>query len=228
MTQVNINDKFNYLRQLTQMVAMGTAPSLIITGEGGLGKTYTVTSTLNDHCFIEGEDYVHFKGYSTARGLYNALYDNNGKTLILDDFDSVLEDKVAINILKSALDSYDVRKITWSSMKAGDTYPSTFEFTGRIIFISNKSIDSIEQAIISRSLVVDLSMTADEKIERMEAIIGDILPNTDILHKIDALNYLKANKNKGELTLRSLIKLTNIITSFPDNWKNLANFMLNG
>ena len=225
---VHINDKFQYLRQLTQMVAMGTAPSLIITGEGGLGKTYTVTSTLNDHCFIEGEDYVHFKGYSTARGLYNTLYDNNGKTLILDDFDSVLEDKVAINILKSALDSYDVRKVTWGSMKAGDKYPNTFEFTGRIIFISNKSNKDIDQAIITRSLVVDLTMTADEKIDRMNSIIEDIMPNADICAKIDALTYLDNNKNTIELSLRSLIKLTNIITSFPKNWEKLANFMLKG
>ena len=222
----DINKRFEFLKNLTQMVAIGTTPSLIVTGEGGLGKTYTVMSTIKDLDAIEGEDYVHFKGYSTARGLYNSLYDNNGKILIFDDCDSVLEDKVALNILKSALDSYDTRTITWSSMRSGDSYPTSFDFTGQIIFISNKKKEDINQAILTRSLVVDLSMTADDKIERMETIINDILPDYDILNKIEALNFLKTKKDDIELSLRSLIKVTKVVSSFPDKWRDLATFMV--
>lgn len=224
----NINDKFEFLHDLTTMVATKETPSLIVTGEGGLGKTYTITTTLNEHCFIEGEDYVQIKGYSTAKGLYNSLYDNNGKVIILDDCDSVLDDKVALNILKSALDSYDTRKITWSSDKGNAKYPKSFDFTGSIIFISNKKQEDIDQAIITRSLIVDLTMTADEKIERMETVIADILPETDLLAKIDALNFLRENKNSVELSMRSLIKVTKVIISFPKKWKQLATFMVKG
>ena len=38
----NINQRFNFLQDLTSMVVRGTTPSLIVTGEGGLGKTHTV------------------------------------------------------------------------------------------------------------------------------------------------------------------------------------------
>jgi hypothetical protein len=208
------------------MVVTGQTPSLVITGEGGLGKTHTVNKTIED-LNLQPNEYITFKGYSTARGLYNTLFDNNGKLIIFDDCDSVLEDKIAINILKSALDSYETRKISWmAKMNKNDEYPNQFEFTGRIIFISNKDRSKIDNAILSRSLVVDVSMTPDEKIERMMFIISDILPEYDLTFKMDALNFLNDFKNECELTIRSLIKITKIRYSFPDNWINLAKYMI--
>lgn len=234
MNDFNINKRFDFLRQLTAMVATGITPSLIVTGEGGLGKTYTVMSTLkeisSESLFEDSsEDYTVVKGFSTARGLYNTLYDNNGKTIIFDDCDSVLDNKVSLNILKSALDSYDTRTITWSSMKSSkDEYPNSFDFTGNIIFISNKSSKDIDNAILTRSLVVDLSMTSTEKIERMSSIINDILPTYDILEKTKALSFLNKNKDDIELSIRSLIKVTKVISSYPNNWEDLATFMVKG
>jgi hypothetical protein len=226
MTQFDINTRFDFLSQLTSMVVSGQTPSLVITGEGGLGKTYTVNKTIED-LNLQPNEYISFKGYSTARGLYNTLFDNNGKLIIFDDCDSVLEDKIAINILKSALDSYETRKISWmAKMNKNDEYPNQFEFTGRIIFISNKNRSKIDTAILSRSLVVDVSMTPDEKIERMMYIISDILPEYDLSFKMDALNFLNDFKNECELTIRSLIKITKIRYSFPDNWMNLAQYMI--
>lgn len=226
MTQFDINTRFDFLTQLTSMVVTGQTPSLVITGEGGLGKTYTVNKTIED-LNLQPTEYISFKGYSTARGLYNTLFDNNGKLIIFDDCDSVLEDKIAINILKSALDSYETRKISWmAKMNKNDEYPNQFEFTGRIIFISNKDRSKIDNAILSRSLVVDVSMTPDEKIERMMYIISDILPEYDLTFKMDALNFLNDFKNECELTIRSLIKITKIRYSFPDNWINLAKYMI--
>jgi hypothetical protein len=228
MSDFNINKRFDFLKQLTTMVALGVTPSLIVTGEGGLGKTHTVQSTLND-LDCQPEDYTVFKGYSTPRGLYNSLYDNNGKILIFDDYDSVLENKVSLNILKSALDSYDKRTITWSSMKSSsDEYPNSFEFTGTIIFISNKSSKDIDGAILSRSIVVDLSMTAEDKISRMGSIINDIMPTYDIKQKMAALKFLDKNKDGIELSIRSLIKVTKVVATYPDNWEDLATFMVKG
>lgn len=39
MTQFNINQKFEFLGNLASMVMRRTTPSLIVVGEGGLGKT---------------------------------------------------------------------------------------------------------------------------------------------------------------------------------------------
>lgn len=223
----NINQRFKLLQNLTNMVIDGITPSLIVTGEGGIGKTHTVQKSINDKDMFNFE-YVFFKGYSTARGLYNTLYDNNGKLIIFDDCDSVLEDKVAVNILKSALDSYEKRTITWmAKMNKSDEYPPQFEFTGRIIFISNKKKESIDKAILSRSLTVDLTMNGDEKIERMRTIISSILPDYSLDVKMDALNFLAERKDSPAINLRTLIMITKMRYSNPEDWREMASYMIN-
>jgi hypothetical protein len=209
------------------MVIYDVTPSLIIVGEGGLGKTHSVSQAIG-FTGLENNEYVFFKGYSTARGLYNTLYDNNDKLIIFDDCDSVLEDKVAVNILKSALDSYETRTISWMArMNKNDEYPQQFDFTGRIIFISNKSKSSIDGAILSRSLTVDLTMTPDEKIERMTTILPNILPEYSDEVKTEALNFLNENKEGSNINMRTLIMVIKMASSNPDTWKSMASYMLN-
>jgi hypothetical protein len=208
------------------MVVNNTTPSLIVTGEGGLGKTHSVTETIKSNDLSE-DKYVFFKGYSTARGLYNTLYDNNDKLIIFDDCDSVLDDKVALNILKSALDSYEKRTISWmAKMNKNDEYPQQFEFTGRIIFISNKSISAVNEAIRSRSLTVDLTMTPSDKIERMSAILENILPEYSLELKKEALGFLSEVCNEVSVNMRMLIMVTKMRYNYPDRWKDLASYMV--
>ena len=144
-SETDINERFEIVEELASMVVNNVVPSMLLIGAGGLGKSHTVLKTIKNNGLNDSE-FVFFKGYSTARGLYNTLYDNNGKLIIFDDCDSVLEDKVAINILKSALDSYDKRTISWMArMNKNDAYPQQFDFTGNIIFISNKSLDKMDE-----------------------------------------------------------------------------------
>jgi hypothetical protein len=227
LTKFDINQRFSFLQDLTSMVVKGVTPSLLVVGEGGLGKTHTVNSSILSHG-LDPDQYFTIKGYSTPRGLYNTLFDNNGKLIIFDDCDSVLEDKVAQNILKSALDSYEQRQITWmAKISKGDPYPGQFNFTGRVIFISNKDKAKINSAILSRSLVVDLQMTPDEKIERMRFIIGDILPEIELESKMDALQFLDEHKHSTNLTIRSLIMISKIRQTFSETWRDLATYMIN-
>lgn len=227
MSTFSINERFNLLNDLAKMVVYDVTPSLIVTGEGGLGKTHEIKEVI-DVTALQGCEYIFIKGYSTARGLYNTLYDNNDKLIVFDDCDSVLEDKVAVNILKSALDSYDNRTISWmAKMNKNDKYPQQFDFTGRIIFISNKSKDSIDGAILSRSLTVDLTMTPAEKIERMTTILPNILPQYDDEVKVEALNFLNENKDGNNINMRTLIMVIKMANSNPTNWKNMASYMLN-
>jgi hypothetical protein len=236
-----INQRFSFVEKLVTMVANRVQPSAVITGEGGLGKTYTVKETLAK-CGIEdltavmaeaeesyGEGYVMVKGYSTAKGLYRTLFENNGSIIVFDDCDSILKDPTALNILKGALDSYDTRWVSWNSeMKESDDLPRTFEFTGSIIFISNMSQDQIDQAVRSRSMMIDLSMTDDQKIDRMEHIAteGGFLESYTLEQKMDALNLLREIKDEvKELSLRTLISVTKIRAT-NDDWKDLATYML--
>ena len=125
-----INTRFNFVEKLVNMVAAGVQPSAVITGEGGLGKTFTVTKTLESAGFKDISDLADFqvgsvintrkcftmvKGYSTAKGLYRTLFENNKSIIVFDDCDAVLKDPVALNLLKGALDSYGKRIISWNA-----------------------------------------------------------------------------------------------------------------
>jgi ATPase family associated with various cellular activities (AAA) len=239
----DINTRFGFVEKLVTMVASGVQPSAVITGEGGLGKTYTVTKTLESHGYKDISDLADFevgavintrkcftfvKGYSTAKGLYRTLFENNKSIIVFDDCDAVLKDPVALNILKGALDSYGKRIISWNADMRDDDLPKSFNFEGRVIFISNMNQDKIDQAIRSRSMMIDLSMTTNQKIDRMEHIskLDEFLPEYDAAVKSDALALIRAIKDDvKEISLRTLIAVAKVRASNKD-WKDLATYML--
>jgi hypothetical protein len=238
-----INERFGFVEKLVNMVASGVQPSAVITGEGGLGKTYTVTKTLEANGLKDISDLADFqvgtiinmrkcfttvKGYSTPKGLYRTLFENNKSIIVFDDCDSILKDPVALNLLKSALDSYGKRIISWNADMRDEDLPRSFSFEGRVIFISNMTQDGVDQAIRSRSMMIDLSMTPDQKIERMETIAqsDEFLPEYDTQAKTDALALIRDIKDDvKEISLRTLIAVTKIRASNKD-WKDLATYML--
>lgn len=237
-----INDRFTFTEQLVDMVATGQTASCVITGEGGLGKSYSVmkalrASGLKDVSELpigttlagERKYFRVIKGFSTAKGLYKILFENQTGIVVFDDCDSILKDPDATNLLKGALDSYDKRYITWNTSINDDGLPSSFEFKGGVVFISNMDKDRISQAIRSRAMNVDLSMTTDQKIERMATIMesDEFLPNISIEMKRDALDVIQEYKDKAnEISLRTLINVTKIRASGNDNWEQLAKYML--
>lgn len=243
VSKFGINARFTFVEQLVSMVADGVQPSAIITGEGGLGKTYTVTKTLESKGYQDISDLAEFqvgavlnarkcftmvKGYSTAKGLYRTLFENNKSVIVFDDCDSVLKDPIALNILKSALDSYGKRIISWNADMKDDDLPRSFNFEGRVIFISNMDEGRIDQAIRSRSMMIDLSMTLDQKIERMEtiALAEEFLPEYSKGIIADALGLIREIKNEcKEISLRTLISVAKVRASNKD-WKALAEYML--
>lgn len=239
----DINTRFGFVEKLVSMVASGVQPSAVITGSGGLGKTYTVTKTLQSSGYKDISDLADFqvgsvvntrkcftfvKGYSTPKGLYRTLFENNKSIIVFDDCDAVLKDPVALNLLKGALDSYGKRIISWNADMRDDDLPRSFNFEGRVIFISNMSQDKIDQAIRSRSMMIDLSMTLDQKIDRMEhiALSDEFMPEYTKTQKQDALGLIRAIKDEAkEISLRTLISVTKIRAS-NDDWKDLATYML--
>lgn len=241
-SRFSINERFGFVGDMVTMLAKGDQASVVITGPGGLGKTFNVLSTLQKNGmedltsleeFMEGtvistkKSFVIIKGYSTPKGLYRALYENRNGVIVFDDCDSVLRDPVSLNLLKAALDSYDRRVISWRADIRDDDLPTTFEFKGRVIFISNMSANQLDQAILTRSLVVDLTMTNTQKVERMRFLLSqaDFMPEYEREFKQDAMDLIsKLQDEVKELSLRTLIQVTKIRKSNGKNWKNLAEY----
>jgi hypothetical protein len=174
--------------------------------------------------------FTQIKGFSTAKNMFRTLYENNGSTIIFDDCDSILKDAIAINILKAALDSYDKRVITWGAeMRGDDDLPRSFEFTGKIVFISNLNQNKIDQAIRSRSMLIDLSMTQDQKLDRMEHLIAseDFMPEYSVAIKKDAIALIRQLKDTArEISLRTLITVSKIRATAGDDWAELAEYTM--
>ena len=237
-SKFSINERFGFLSDMVTMLAQGDQASVVVTGPGGLGKSHTVTktlasagfndlSTLQDYAVgaaVPKNSFVVIKGYSTPKGLYRTLYENRNSVIVFDDCDSVLKDPVSLNLLKGALDSYSKRIISWRADIKDEDLPTTFEFKGRVVFISNMSISSLDQAIVTRSMAVDLTMTTQQKIERMRHLLstGEFMPEFDKVEKQDAMNLIDSIKDTvKELSLRR--------KSNPNgNWKKLAEYAICG
>jgi hypothetical protein len=209
---------FDNLTRLTKMVGRGIQPSLVITGMAGVGKTHLVKETLKQMGLRESYEFVHFKGRTTAAGLYITLYQNSDKIVIFDDCDSVFKDEDAVNLLKAALDSYDTRRISYISSKPlkdeyGEPLPAHFEFTGKVIFISNINQSKLDAAIRSRSFVSDISMNTTQMFTRMEQLMETMEPSIPLAAKQQALSIMKELDAKYagiDINLRSFIKAARI------------------
>jgi len=221
---------FNNLERLTKMVGKGIQPSLVITGSAGTGKTFLVKDTLTKMGLKESNEFVHFKGRATAAGLFVTLYDNCDKIIVLDDCDSVFKDPDAVNMLKAALDSYDTRNISYITSKPlkdqfGTHLPRSFEFTGKIIFISNLDQSTLDEAIRSRSFVSDISMTTEQMFMRIEGLMEKMENKIPTKAKQQAMTIMKELHEKYDgisVNLRSFIKAARICAMGFENAKDMV------
>lgn len=209
----DINQRFGYFDKMAEATIEGRYPSLLVLGEGGLGKSHTLLEIIKRKGLVDGEDFIETKGYMTAKALYELFSEYPDKTLIFDDIDSIFNSKDSANLLKAALDSKKTRKITWATAR-GNTSTT---FSGSVIFLSNKRKEDFESAILSRTILVDLFMTPEEKLNRLRHILphidyeGKSMPLTEkqkilgvldkyknTLHNLNARTLLKALKVYAE------------------------------
>jgi hypothetical protein len=104
-------------------------------------------------------------------------------------------------------------------------FPSTFNFTGRVVFISNLKKEEFDSAILSRSAKIDMSMTPDQILIRMKSILphlgGSDVSIEDKQELLDHLAHMHKNKEIDMLTMREFDKGMNILRSGVKNWPEL-------
>jgi len=222
-SEFSVAERFEFIEEFTKLVARNVIPSLVVTGSGGLGKTFTVTATLKAIGKTEENNETHMiSGFSTPRALYETLYEHNGKIIIFDDCDSVFKDPIGANLLKAALDSKEKRIISWGASGKDDAIPNRFEFYGKVIFISNLSIDKFPQAVLSRSMLADISLNMEEKIER----IGQIFATErayEAEDKREVMAFIHRNADKfKDLNIRSAMNTLKMKVAVGEKWERMA------
>lgn len=224
----SVPERFDFINQFVGLVSSGKINSFILTGSGGLGKTHAVIEGLKAKGKTEdtiGEidgDFIVIRGYSTAKALYRTLWENNGKIIIFDDADSVHRDPIGANILKAALGSESKRVISWGAeFPESESLPNRFEFIGRVIFISNLSQHDFPQAIISRSMRVDLTLNTPEKLDRIKQVFDEI-PG-DVGEKSEVMDFVTKYADMAtDLNIRSALNVLKLRRDIGENWQRLA------
>jgi hypothetical protein len=245
-----VDERFQFLADDVNMVIDGEIPAIIVMGNPGMGKSQTVIEQFekrgmrNILTFMvdnkeSGEnlantdgDYIVIKGYSTAKAMYRKLWENRNRVIVFDDCDKVLKDKDAISILKSALDSYERRIVTWGAEKplgSDDELPSHFEFCGSVIFITNMPKESLDDAVKTRCAKANVWMSIDEVIERIENTMDNVQQVSEVSreHKEDVIKFFKANlpyikEFCPDLNYRTFILLCKIRHKNHTNWERHA------
>jgi len=224
----DINTRFTFMQKMVDMVLAGPSMSLIISGDGGLGKSYMVRERLGHYAFKNGEDFMMLKGHVTSRMVYKTLYENRNRVVIFDDCDEAFKDAISCNVLKAALetDPSQPRVVHWVTSST-DGMPSNFEFEGRVILITNLRMMKVPQALVSRSLHVDVSMSAPEKIARIRHLLPVIRPDLDVAVKTEVIELMDEFRDRTpDLNVRTFLKVIDIRTANPDVWRDMGEYAL--
>jgi len=230
-------EMFNRLENYIKLVLDKRINSLILCGPPGMSKTYMVRRTLHFEGKSPGKDYKIEKGSALGiNAIYQLLYDYRNKLLVLDDFDTPLQNEDVINLMKAVTDSYGKRIVSLSPEKILTTQtqersdaPSKFEFTGQIIMITNKKKEDIDLALRSRSPVVEVSFNAKEIIDALEKLLKFVAPQVPYEVKLEVFNYIKLlhiNDPKINVTFRSVKAAIDARVGNPEDWKDMVKLIV--
>jgi len=210
---------FEDIEDLLSLVASNQWRTLIICGQGGIGKTFHVTEgsrSLTELLGPEGDKWTYHSGTKAAPfSFYKTLFQERNKVIVFDEADSLLKNQDIIMMLKPLLDTSGKNMASYmagtknmvglsdqeikeyseecdSRLADGEMIgtgkkdvqlPSKFFFGGGMVFISNMKSSEIEQAIMSRSIFVDVH-----------------LAEQDVLKRIKSIGYSKAKNSGGKIT----------------------------
>lgn len=232
--------KFDQMGSYIKLAHNGGTPLLLLCGAPGSGKTFNIKQKLlslgynidhknpsKDNC-----GYINSKG--TAAGLYQMLfrYKNAKNVIVIDDCDSLVGPKAsedAINVLKAATDSGDVRTVSyytskpikWYNPETGDDedMPRSFTYEGFIIVITNYSAGQLDSAIRNRAFIQDLNFTLDDMFELITDAMQFIGKGTPLEQNmpakqaaLDYLHKIADDKVPIEISFRSFLMISKLYT----------------
>jgi len=244
-------DTYDTVKIMTKMFAANPDSvnrGLLISGDAGMGKTEAVKTALLKSADVE-KDVEYIKGSSlTAPTMYCLLYNarERGKIIVFDDTDLInkgAQERAAIvDMFKSATEPTDGERIIgWhranqNQIMRDNNIPSTFDFQGTIIWITNDSIDVMRKtlkghwnAIASRFNIIEAWFEEHQKIAYTLYLIDeiDILGSNcrvgdgwsqDVID--DTINYMNDNyRFLRDITPRVALKIADLRNTFPDQWK---------
>ncbi len=182
----------------------------LILGEGGLGKTILTITSIKEN--FKTTDWEYSNGYTTPLSLYEYLYLNrNKKIIIIDDVEGIFNNKISLSILKGALWESEGKRICQYTSKSGKvTMPSKFVMNAKIIILCNhipRENDVSTRATLSRVLSYKMSLTFQEKMSICKRFVNQENLKRNIIKRVTKILETKVNEATKDFNFRTLRKL---------------------
>lgn len=241
-----IATRFSILDKMSCACINSDIRALIVSGPPGVGKSFGVEQQLEmystfDRLANKKIRYEIVKGAMSALGLYATLYKYSDpkNVLVFDDCD-IFHDEDALNILKAALDSGKRRKIFWntdSRKLREEGIPSSFDFKGSVIFITNLNFSTARgkiaahvDALQSRCHYLDLTINTErDRMLRIRQVHrdadGGLFKDYDFENGEgeQVLDFMWEKRSVlREVSLRMALKIADLVKVDPTDWQTLA------
>jgi len=230
--RISFEKQLEDLENLLKLTISGASNAIFVAGRGGIGKTFTTEKILSQMGLSDGNGYFKNTGSASTAGLYGLLFKYKNDIVFFDDSDDALKDQSSRNLLKAATDTKKIRKLVWNKMgsnvvdpdedmtdeeilEAGKL-PRYFEFTGKIIFISNLSLDKLDPdgALRTRAFIVDINPKEMEIYDFMDKIVADVKLeeglSLDLKERKRVVKLLRDGTSKQSANLRKLSRGLNM------------------
>ena len=237
-----LDETLTDIYDIARKVAAGAFNSLMISGRAGTGKTFSVEKALNDEGLIADDDYIIVSGAVSTIMMFKKMFQYRNKVLVFDDCDAVFRDENGRNILKAALDTKKVRRISYLkksglvfdpkdfemdpegefNMIENGMVPAYFDFGGRVIFISNLAKDKADPdgAIRSRSILIDVNPDDATLMERIKTLLPYLEPR-DMPMK-DKEEIFEFMKKANDVSMRTFVKAAGFKVAGLPNWERMS------
>ncbi len=212
-----LKEKFNTLKILINAtIKSKDIHSFVIQGSQGIGKTFATAKTLTESDI----EFVSINGHISPMQLYQYMYDNNGKVIVIDDNGSLLKNPLSLSIMLNALWGInEKRSINWLSTTEKLTAPPSFDFDGKIIYLTNSFPDNLEN-MKSRVYFYDFILTFSEKIRMIYEIAKVRGMNMEVCDFIRDFATPAHN-----IDLRTLVKINDLKKQTAE-WKEIGKKIL--
>ncbi|TWU62340.1 hypothetical protein V7x_40690 [Crateriforma conspicua] len=188
--------------------ARGYINLVILVGSHGLSKSRTVREALPDACWIEGN--------ASPFGIYQALYRNRDRTIVMDDLDSLHKDHHGVRLLKALCNTESTKTVGWHTatrVLERANIPREFTTSSRVIIICNDwaTVNRNVAALQDRGHLLSFQPTAAE----VHAKAAEWFDDAEILE------WFGENLDRvGEPSLRWYVKAQELKRSSLD-WKQV-------
>lgn len=220
---------FEQLKDFVEIISDSSINGLVVSGDSGLSKTKTVKEALKEM----NVNYKYDKVVITTGGdLYKILYKNNDSILVLDESDCMLLKKSPFRtVLLSALEFGKNRRLAYMNKRDKEIeskkYPQSFNYTGKIIFITNLDEKSVDDAILSRTLSLSIVLSRDEILNEIFDKINEKHKNIKTEIKYEVHDFLMEYSGSAKrFDFREYEKIIMIRLKCPHKWRDYAVEML--